>query len=366
MDGTTLLYPGENGNIEVAHDKNIKLFCAAGFSTIISEVDAKCDSDIKISHQSEMCKLDSLTCCACAKPECTQKTVTAPPNLRDYNFSFKNGVKIFDVRFRTNSRSTMYTHYYMSNSIGQKQTGATGDFRTSDCEDIDFGKDSNKAYAAQELQICTKLLGFTNTQCTDWFGNNQGLAKGHLAAAADFPYVQQQKMTYSYFNAAPMWQKFNTANWKSIENGVRKLAEVDKLNLNIYTGTHEVLQLKNAKGVLTSIYLRDNNEMPVPKFFYKIVIDDVSRRGIVFVMVNHPNLSLLESVDSTNQLCSAPINKAQLNDWPTLWAKSKEELIAGGYSYACKVHDFLKQVDYLPHSIKASVDEAKDFLVKKK
>merc|ERR1711872_613162 len=52
-----------------------------------------------------------------------------------------------------------------------------------------------------------------------------------------------------------------------------------------------VLQLEDKDGVMVDIYLDDegNIKVPVPKYFWKVIYDEKTKKGIAIVGVNNPH-----------------------------------------------------------------------------
>lgn len=57
------------------------------------------------------------------------------------------------------------------------------------------------------------------------------LARGHLAARADFVYSTHQRATFWYINTAPQWQTFNSGNWKVLEDNLREYGNIINTSL---------------------------------------------------------------------------------------------------------------------------------------
>lgn len=69
--------------------------------------------------------------------------------------------------------------------------------------------------------------------------------RGHLAAKADFVYAPQQLATMWYLNAIPQWSFANVNNWLKLEISIRDFAARKNLDLDVFTGVHEILKLKD-------------------------------------------------------------------------------------------------------------------------
>lgn len=162
------------------------------------------------------------------------------------------------------------------------------------------------------------------------------IAKGRLAAQADFVYGSQQAATFRYSNVAPQWEKFRTFNWQHIENGVRAFVTRHNLNVTVYTGTYGVIELPDANGKMQPIYLdydvRSGGRVPVPKIFYKILHDPQHSAGIALIGVNNPYASLSD-IEKDYLFCEDVSRRINWLEWIP-------DYIPGGYTYACEVNEF--------------------------
>lgn len=177
------------------------------------------------------------------------------------------------------------------------------------------------------------------------------LNRGHLAAKSDYIFAPQQLATMYYINTAPQWKTFNGGNWLKIEIGVKKFIEKRNIDTDVYTGTHAVLTYPDINGIEQEIYLAYINKtavnrVPVPRFYYKVLIADSINAGIVFIGVNNPNTTM-KTIKKEYILCPDVGDKVNYIDW-------NRTNITAGYSYACSVNDFIKVVKHLPELPKIS------------
>lgn len=134
---------------------------------------------------------------------------------------------------------------------------------------------------------------------------------------------------------------------RAVEDGTRRLAAERNISLDVYTGTHGILRINDTDGTPQEIYLDvDNKKVPVPKVFYKLLIDRSNDSGIVLVGVNNPHISIQEILQDY-VFCENDIS-SQIK-----YIKWKPKDIRRGYSYACEVSDFLENV---PHLFNVSVE----------
>jgi len=67
---------------------------------------------------------------------------------------------------------------------------------------------------------------------------------------------------------------------------------MQELDLMIYTGTNGVMELDDINGNKVPIYLHsEDNRLKVPKFFWKLVVDEATGAAAAAVGVNNVHLS---------------------------------------------------------------------------
>lgn len=184
-----------------------------------------------------------------------------------------------------------------------------------------------------ESQLSSKQLA-QNYIHTDSF-----LSRGHLVPNRDFPFNSWKIATFYFVNAAPQWYQTNSGNWNEIEQLVRSLGQQYRDDMIVITGTLATLTLPNANNVQTKIYLNPQQKnVPIPKYYWKIVVHPKSRSGISFVSVNNPYEKDIKALNSVcKNICSqAGVNLGSFNN------------ATAGFSTCCDVREFSKQVGVLP------------------
>lgn len=172
------------------------------------------------------------------------------------------------------------------------------------------------------------------------------LSRGHLAAKTDFVLAFGERATFHYVNCAPQWVGFNGGNWNTLEVDLRNHIHDVGCNTIIYTGTFGVSQLTNQYGTAVEVYLHtdvnNNPVIPVPKYYYKVVYEPISKRGIAFVGINSPHYTKEEALDLffCPDLCRG--NK----DFS--WLTWHPDLSTEGYTFCCTIEDFRRTVHHLP------------------
>lgn len=145
-------------------------------------------------------------------------------------------------------------------------------------------------------------------------------------------------------NAAPQWQVFNGGNWQTVESAIKNFVADRNIEVDAYTGTYGTTTLLDEKNKPHEIFLafdeNNNGLIPVPKLYYKILVDRKTQNGIVLIGVNNPYLDLKEIL-SDYVICKDVSD--QINWVP--WDKTNIKL---GYSYACDVNEFMAVVKHIP------------------
>lgn len=138
----------------------------------------------------------------------------------------------------------------------------------------------------------------TATKEDYWYS---GYDRGHLAPSADFRWSKTAvSESYFYSNMAPQLPNLNREKWAELENAIREYVIDNKMQVYVVTGgiLHDSLPRMQNKG--------RENEVSIPGFFYKVILDNSNHRGIGFVMpngnCNYPIMSYAVSIDSVEVL----------------------------------------------------------------
>lgn len=160
-----------------------------------------------------------------------------------------------------------------------------------------------------------------------------------MTAKADFVYGVQQRLTFWYLNTAPQWQTFNDGNWNSLEVSVRRFAASRRLDLDVYTGVYGQMTMEDIHDKWQPVHLHiEGAIMSVPRFYWKVIYDPLSKRGTAFVGLNDPFIRL---VTDDVYLCTDISEKIEWLEWTPC-------NIEAGISYACSVADLRKAVPVVP------------------
>lgn len=155
-------------------------------------------------------------------------------------------------------------------------------------------------------------------------------------------------------------------NWATVENTVRQFVGLARLNVQVYTGTYGVFSLPDCSGRHVEVYLdvhratrndcsgngptpRSFGRLPVPLYYYKVVLDEGSDRGVVFIGLNNPHATQTDVRAGKYNLC--PDVSTRIHWMEGQWNRTNIHL---GYSYACEVNEFVKVVNHLPKTVRAN------------
>jgi len=114
--------------------------------------------------------------------------------------------------------------------------------------------------------------------------------------------------------------------------------------LTVYTGTNGVMQLDDVNGNKVDIYLYAEEErVKVPKFYWKLVVNEGEGSAAGVIGVNNPYLSREEADSSEYRLCdSVPSSHflvAEAND---------PDSIEQGVLYACTYEELRAAIEEVP------------------
>uniref|UniRef100_A0AAG5DMC1 DNA/RNA non-specific endonuclease/pyrophosphatase/phosphodiesterase domain-containing protein n=1 Tax=Anopheles atroparvus TaxID=41427 RepID=A0AAG5DMC1_ANOAO len=184
-------------------------------------------------------------------------------------------------------------------------------------------------------------------------GTDNGIfmARGHIAARADFIYGTQQNATFWFLNAAPQWQNFNAGNWERIEAAAKTFVASRNIRVRVYGGTYGVQTQADGNGDHREIFLDFNangrTRVRAPKIYYKILHNEAQNSGIVLIGVNNVHISL-EEIRRDYIFCTDVSSRIGWINW-------ERENLALGYSYACEVNEFNRVTGHLPQLNVASL-----------
>ncbi|XP_037033999.1 uncharacterized protein LOC119072810 [Bradysia coprophila] len=249
------------------------------------------------------------------------------------------------------AEATRYVYYEMTPSnMGWQRSFPRPSFVTGDY----FGRRNVDNLYTQVTQRRT-LSGILGEEVVDRLYSlhaNAFLARGHLMANTDNIYGSQMRASFYFINAQPQFQVFNAGNWESVESGMKQFIANQNLNVEVYTGVHGILSLRDQHNVFRPLFLdfdaNGRGLIPVPEFYYRVVLHRPTNRGIVFIGINNPHATE-QDIQTRHIHCT---DVSHFVNWVP-WSSPGRTSILRGYSYACSVADFRRVVTNLPPHVTA-------------
>jgi len=247
---------------------------------------------------------------------------------------------VFETCFDPSTLRSVWAKNVIYNEIANRETGSSEMPSSFNPDDFFSDFDVNKAYyKVQQRDALADILGSIDL-ANKYINVEKGelyMSRGHLAPKADFIYTSWQRSTYRYINAAPQWQSFNGGNWNSLESAVRSIFELIQFSIpyvEVYTGTHGVLELKDVNNNPTEIWFSGgapDKRLPVPKFYWKVVYEPSTKLGVALIGINNPHMT-------TEEIPSYKICQ-EIPSHPLISNLVAPEDIYKGVCYACSVPD---------------------------
>jgi endonuclease G len=111
--------------------------------------------------------------------------------------------------------------------------------------------------------------------------DHSGYDQGHLANDADMSWNEDvERESFFMSNMSPQLPQVNRGTWKLLETNVRVMAYYSKDKVTVYAGN-----IYNAQSKTIG-----HNEVVVPDFLYKIVINHALGISYAFIMPNEANI----------------------------------------------------------------------------
>lgn len=340
------------GKIILQPYEQVELFCSKNFlfpTTSFKTLKVSCFENNTVLHDKVPIDFKSIRCNSHAyhtAREIYQSCYNDSHLIQiGFNISNERFLDIIDVCYDSARETTLYTHHIQApQNIGFQRSVPRPHFirgqffkKTPNINKL-FNKNKQKANFEQTLGH-TNISKFFDDEKKSLF-----LVRGHLSPKVDFIFGSQQRATFWLINAAPQWQSFNSGNWERIEQGIRQMVADRSMVANIYTGTYGTLTYDNVNGEPSEIYFsRDqfnNSFVPVPKLFYKVVLNLESSLGVALIGVNNP-FATIDEIDKDYVICDDVADQLK-------WIKWDRKNIVKGYTYACEVNKFLNVVTHFP------------------
>ncbi|XP_016836828.1 uncharacterized protein LOC100123953 [Nasonia vitripennis] len=223
-----------------------------------------------------------------------------------------------------------------------------------------------------ELKVAVERYIYWNTTN---HADNTMLVKGHLAPRADFFYLVEERSTFFFSNALPMWHTINGGHWLEMEKWVRKLANKKECFLDVWTGGLRTMKIH---GKLINLGQRLTERkmgasasvipvVPVPEILFKIVRCQALNEAIVFLAINDPLLEL-DGMDAEEHIhCIKDYQLCRLLKAHWYLPDNTRK----GFTYCCEYHDFINHpvaqeisipIEQMPPDVQPLIRDASDLL----
>ena len=338
------------GILELTANQEIELFCTDNFASPSgvsgNSIRVTCSSGTRFRFNNILYNLNEFTCqnwpTFVAQRRVTTNRCFNQGIFVDVGFQVSNRfLRVFTSCHDPRTEENYYTEYTFSPaSDGQERNverppWAQGDFFPGKNVDLMHTRNNQRRTIATILSSTSAAARFIEEPDSDVF-----LARGHMAAMTDFISANEQRATFFFINTAPQWQTFNGFNWVSVEISSRRLAADRNINLDVYTGTYGITQLRDDRSVNHQIFIDGpNRQIPVPMLYYKILVNRADQSGVVLLGVNNPHLTLNEIL-ANYVICNDVSNRINYVSW-------QRTNLRRGYGYACEVDDFLRRVPHI-------------------
>ncbi|KAH8370850.1 hypothetical protein KR093_005216, partial [Drosophila rubida] len=339
------LLPDEAGDYIIEEGGSLDLHCTSALAVPFNRytaLTARCQGNQLYEAEGEQESIQAFSCQSWPSYEALRTGVDCAGGTELLQIGFNVAAGLLpqlELCYDELAQITRYARYELTpaNVAYQRDVAQPGYLRG----DFYRGKDVNVYYGlAHQLTALGAQLQIDASQYLD-SSRDLYLARGQLAARQDFVHGSAQRATHFYVNAVPQWRSINIGNWLAVERSLRQFVADESLNVSVHAGSWGVASLPNAAGQQTPIYLdAETEQLPVPRLVYRVVIDQLSRKGIVLVVVNNPHASLAEILQ--DYVVCEDVG-AQLN-----WLDWQKTQLLQGYAYACAVDDFTAVVKDLP------------------
>ncbi|XP_053605913.1 uncharacterized protein LOC128672645 [Plodia interpunctella] len=356
-DGKLLEPTDRYGNVDLTRGENLTLSCEGSGhlyhpSMNHEEITATitCDTGEYFTNNAWLNGSAGFTSFRCSYPpphvsERTNRTCFQDNRIYEVGYRIQNEwYPIYESCFDENRLNAIYSKYT------QKPYNANYQTRV----ERPYFIDDNNIYRSVGVESLFSPKGQKNgvanlvgSRVNSYFVGDQLLSRGHLAAKTDFVYAFGERATFHYVNCAPQWTGFNGGNWNTLEVDLRNHVNYANYYTIIYTGTYGVSSLMNDQYQRVHLYLTEdynnNQVVPVPEYFYKVVYEPSTQKGIAFIGINNPYYSVNEAVDMffCPDLCRGGLDLSWLSWHPNNPSE--------GFTFCCSVPDFRQTVRHLPH-----------------
>jgi len=179
--------------------------------------------------------------------------------------------KAFSLAYSEDYEQAKWVSHIISPEIINGSIHRTNDFRIDTLV---------KSGSSEELDFFVKSKNQEGEYVYDGFGYD----RGHLAPSADFRWSRMAlSESYYYSNMSPQLPEFNRGIWAELENQIRA-----------YISAHPENQLHVVTGPIfedeVSFLERSKNQVAIPDYFFKVILDKKRNISAAFVLPHTVNL----------------------------------------------------------------------------
>uniref|UniRef100_A0A182YBI8 DNA/RNA non-specific endonuclease/pyrophosphatase/phosphodiesterase domain-containing protein n=1 Tax=Anopheles stephensi TaxID=30069 RepID=A0A182YBI8_ANOST len=351
-------YPStSSGVLTLDAGETLELACSAGFSLYPSETSIKvtCVIDDQFNYESKMYSFSQFSCTANWRSVARRTTSRCYNDATIVEIGFELGARFPKILDVCHDEVTFDNHYVVHEFTPASAGFQAGVPRPGWIQGNFYpGVTVNTLYTVnmQRETIATILNSQSRAnELVQTTNNGIYMARGHIAARADFVYATQQNATFWFLNVAPQWQNFNAGNWERIESSVKTFVASRNINVRVYGGTWGVQTQADGNGDHQEIFLdfdaNGRTRLRAPMVYYKILHNEAQNSGIVLIGVNNVHISL-EEIRRDYIFCTDVSSRIGWINW-------ERENLSRGYSYACEVNEFNRVTGHLPQLNVASL-----------
>uniref|UniRef100_A0A182J0D5 DNA/RNA non-specific endonuclease/pyrophosphatase/phosphodiesterase domain-containing protein n=1 Tax=Anopheles atroparvus TaxID=41427 RepID=A0A182J0D5_ANOAO len=323
----------------------VELACRGGFRLFPEKkiITVTCDAEDRFWYDGTVYPMQVLACDSywlSAARATQERCLQGAAEIVQIGFPLEPNrwVNVFDVCYEEKLYHTHFVRHHMTRANGGYQSGnpRPGWFQGPYYSDVNI----NTLYTVnRQRETIATILG-SQARADELVQNTTNgiyMARGHIAARADFIYGTEQNATFWFLNAAPQWQNFNGVNWERVESSIRDFAGSRDGTLTVYSGTYGVQKLADGNGDYREIWLdfdatEGTRRAPAPMLYYKILHDERENAGIAIVGVNNVHVPL-DVILKEYVLCRDIGDDVKWIDW-------QRKNLTIGYCYACEVNEF--------------------------
>lgn len=296
--------------------------------------------DISVVNGEEKDFVSELSCEVRAIEEIITPIYGCPKNLRAIEYGYTNPIKqksyvLGEACYSTKGGRTLFAHTRIRSPNNDVQELAikvrNGAYFRQEHPTTYYRNELMKAIRPDEhADILYQTLG---TKTIPKIGVRKFINEDLLTHKQYQP-VLKLSWNYAIINEADQLE-----NLEKLQDDI---ASLSLKQIDLYTGTHGVLSLKNNNGEQAEILLKEN-KFPVPKYIWYVVRSE--NKAAAFAIFNRATMS--EKDRQKDSFCSS---KCEEITWLTSLLESKSyKKVESGYVLCCEFNEFRRTVSEMPN-----------------